>query len=94
MALETPHPLDPAPQSDRALASGSEPADGPPARSQMAPQALEKIDSRLGNGMASATADPQDVVRGRDGAFASALDPAGQTPLSVEPPPASPQMAK
>jgi hypothetical protein len=40
------------------------------------------MDSRLGNCMASETADPQDMVGGRDGAFASAPDPAGQTPAN------------
>ena len=61
-------------------------------RPQMAPQRLEKIESAPGNGMAPEAPDPQDMVQRRDGA-ASALDPAGQTPLAVETPPAGPEMA-
>jgi hypothetical protein len=81
VAPETPHPRDPAPQRDRALASGFEPAGAPPVGSQMAPQGPEKIESGLGNGMAPETTDPQDVVHGRDGGAsawegASPRDPA------------------
>ena len=61
-------------------------------RPQMAPQRFEKIESGPGNGMASEAPNPQDMVRPRDGA-ASALAPAGHTPLAVEAPPASPEMA-
>ena len=52
VAPETPRLLDPAPQRDGAIAAGFEPAGSAPARSQMAPQGLEKIESGLGNGMA------------------------------------------
>jgi hypothetical protein len=60
---------------------------------EMAPQRLEKIESAPENGMAPEAPDPQDVVQRRDGALASALEPAGQTPLAVEAPPAGPEMA-
>jgi hypothetical protein len=83
-----------------AFASLLDPADQTPlaveaslAGRQMAPQRLEKIESGPGNGMASEAPDPQDMVQRRDGALASALDPAGQTPLAVEAPPAGPEMA-
>ena len=62
-------------------------------RPQLVPQRLEKIESAPGNGMATEVQDPQDMVRQPDSALASALDPAGRTPLSVEAPPASSQMA-
>jgi hypothetical protein len=42
-------------------------------RREMAPQGLEKIESAPGNGMAPEAPDPQDMVRQRNGAFASAL---------------------
>ena len=64
----------------------------PPVRPQMAPQRLEKIESAPGNGMAPEAPDPQDMVHGAT-ALASALDPAGRTPLAVEAPPTSPEMA-
>ncbi len=61
-------------------------------RPQMAPQRLEKIESAPGNGMAPEAPDPQDMVQRGDGA-ASALAPAGHTPLAVEAPPAGPEVA-
>ena len=68
------------------------PVEVPSVRPQMALQGFEKIESAPGNGMAPEAPDPQDMVRRRDGAM-SALAPAGQTPLSVEAPPVSRQMA-
>jgi len=61
-------------------------------RPQMAPQRIEKIESRPGNGMASEAPDPQHMVQ-RRGRAASALASADQTPRAVEAPPASPDMA-
>ena len=83
-----------------ALASLLDPADQTPlvvetslAGRQMAPQRLENIKSAPGNGMAPEARDPPDMVQRRDGALAKAFDPAGQTPLAVETPPAGPEMA-
>src|SRR5271170_242791 len=60
-------------------------------RPQMAPQRIEKIESRPGNGMASEAPDPQHMVQ-RRGRAASALASTDQTPRAVEAPPASPDM--
>jgi len=85
MASETADPPDMVGGRDGAFASALDPAgqtplivEPPPAGSQMSPQGLEKIESGLGNGRASEAADPQDAVRGRDGARASALEGASR----------------
>jgi hypothetical protein len=81
MAVETPSPRDPALRRDGAFASALDPAgqtplsvEPPLASPHMAPQEPEKIESAPGNGMASETADPQDVAPPRDGVCASALE--------------------
>ena len=78
--------LDPADQTPLAVEASL-------AGRQMAPQRLEKIESAPGNGMAPEARDRPDMVQRRDGALASALDPAGQTPLAAGAPPAGPEMA-
>jgi hypothetical protein len=53
---------DPAPERDGALESAPDTAGAPLASAEMAPQRFEKIDSRVGNGMASEAASPLDMA--------------------------------
>ena len=53
-------------ENDKAVSSlAAREAADKASRPEMAPQHLEKIESRLGNGMASKASDPRDMVHGR-----------------------------